>query len=92
MSAFSRICSRVSCWSLRPIQRAGSRKMGTRIRAEIVTCQESRNIVTSTMVKAMRLPTTPLRVEVNACWAPITSLFSREISAPVCARVKKAID
>ena len=36
------------------------------------------------------LETTPDRVEVNACCAPITSLFSRLTSAPVCVRVKKA--
>ena len=39
----------------------------------------------------MTLLTTPERVEVNACWAPMTSLFSRLTSAPVWARVKKAI-
>ena len=31
-------------------------------------------------------------VEVNARWAPITSLFSRETSAPVWVRVKNASD
>jgi len=39
----------------------------------------------------MTLLTTPDRVEVKACWAPMTSLFSRLTSAPVWARVKKAI-
>ena len=32
------------------------------------------------------------RVEVNARWAPITSLLSRETSAPVWVRVKNASD
>ena len=31
-------------------------------------------------------------VEVNARWAPITSLLSRETSAPVWVRVKNASD
>ena len=31
-------------------------------------------------------------VEVNARWAPMTSLFSRETSAPVWVRVKNASD
>ena len=39
----------------------------------------------------MMLQTTPDSVDVNACWAPMTSLLSRVTSAPVCARVKKAI-
>ena len=36
------------------------------------------------------MDTTPDSVEVNACWAPITSLLSRETSAPVWVRVKNA--
>ena len=48
--------------------------------------------VTGTTTTVIRLPTTPLNVDVNACCAPITSVFSRDTSAPVCARVKKAID
>ena len=36
----------------------------------------------------MTLPTVPDRVDVNACWAPITSLLSRLTSAPVWVRVK----
>ncbi len=36
------------------------------------------------------MPTTPPSVEVNACCAPMTSLLSREISAPVWVRVKNA--
>ena len=40
----------------------------------------------------MTLATTPDRVEVNACCAPMTSLFSRLTSAPVWVRVKNASD
>ena len=38
----------------------------------------------------MLLETTPDSVEVNACWAPRTSLLSRLTSAPVWVRVKNA--
>ena len=37
------------------------------------------------------LDTTDDSVEVSACWAPITSLFSLLTSDPVCALVKNAI-
>ncbi len=37
------------------------------------------------------LETTEDIVEVIACCAPITSLFSRDTSEPVCALVKKAM-
>ena len=38
----------------------------------------------------MTLVSTPDKAEVNARWAPITSLFSRLTRAPVRVRVKKA--
>ncbi len=44
------------------------------------------------MTTEMRLPSTPPRVDVKACCAPMTSLLSREMSAPVWARVKNATD
>ena len=40
----------------------------------------------------MTLATTPDRVEVKACCAPMTSLFSRLTRAPVWVRVKNASD
>ena len=43
------------------------------------------------MATLITLLTTEENVSVNACWAPRTSLFSRETSAPVWVRVKKAI-
>ena len=45
--------------SRRPIRRAGSTKMGSRIRARTVICQEIRSITTSVKASATRLPTTP---------------------------------
>ena len=41
--------------------------------------------------RLMMLPTTLDSVTVMACCAPITSVFSLDTSAPVCARVKKAM-
>ncbi len=38
----------------------------------------------------MTLETTEDSVEVNACWAPTTSVFSRLTRAPVWVRVKNA--
>ncbi|CAB4729671.1 unannotated protein [freshwater metagenome] len=57
-----------------------------------MTCQLRASIVTPTTKTAMALETVPESVEVKARWAPITSLLSRETSAPVWVRVKKAID
>ena len=55
-------------------------------------CQLSANIAMPTTSTAMPLETVLDRVEVNARWAPITSLLRRETSAPVWVRVKKASD
>ena len=85
-------CCRVSCWSRVPIQRAGIIKSGSRSKDATVICQDRTNIVAATITRLITLPTTPPRVEVKARWAPMTSLFNLEISAPVWARVKNAID
>ena len=45
----------------------------------------------STRIRVSALDTIEDRVEVMACCAPMTSLFSRLTSDPVWARVKKAI-
>ena len=42
------------------------------------------------MTRLITLLTTPDSVEVKACCAPMTSLLSRETSAPVWVRVKNA--
>ena len=54
-------------------------------------CHDSASIATITMVTVMTLLTTEPSVFVNACCAPMMSLFSRLTSAPVCVRVKNAI-
>ena len=45
----------------------------------------------SVTTTAMMFETTVPRVLVTACCAPMTSLFSRDISEPVWVRVKKEI-
>ena len=45
----------------------------------------------SVMTRVMTLDTTVPSVPVTARWAPITSLFSRLMSAPVWVRVKNEI-
>ena len=57
-----------------------------------MTCQLRENIVTPTTTTLMALDTVLDSTEVNARCAPITSLLSRETSAPVWVRVKKASD
>ena len=49
-------------------------------------------MVTPTTTAEMMLETVPDNVEVNARWAPITSLLSRLTRAPVWVRVKNASD
>ena len=90
ISALRFICSRVIVASRRPRTRAGIRKIGSIRIATTVNCQLSTSIAPTTRIRLMMFETTPDSVEVKACWAPITSLFSRETSAPVCVRVKNA--
>ena len=55
-----------------------------------VICQERKNMAPSVAANVAALPMTFDSVEVNACWAPMTSELSRETSEPVWVRVKKA--
>ncbi len=45
----------------------------------------------SVTARLMMFDATVPSVFVTACWAPITSLFMRDISAPVWVRVKNEI-
>ncbi len=65
-------------------------KTGSSTSDRAVICQDSVNITPAVRTSPMTLDTTPDRVEVKACWAPMTSLFSRLTSAPVWVRVKNA--
>ncbi len=76
--------------SRRPTRLAGRTKIGRMIRLATVICHDRKNMTISTRVTLIRFDTTDERVSEKACWAPITSLLSRLISAPVWVRVKKA--
>ena len=91
-SALPFICARVSPLIWRPTQREATSSSGNRARQARVICQDSANIATPTTTTEIRFDTVLDRVEVNARWAPITSLLSRETSAPVWVRVKNASD
>ena len=91
MSAFNDICRWARPASRRPMNFAGNRKTGTSSRAPSVSGQESANMVPTTRATEMMLLTTLDSTDVNACCAPMTSLFSRETSEPVWARVKNAM-
>ncbi len=67
---------------------AGMMKNGNTIRVRIVRrhSRASMNVMVTTT--AITLENTVPSVLVTACCAPTTSLFMRDISAPVCVRVK----
>ncbi len=90
MAAFSCIDSRLISASRRPIQRAGSTNSGSSSSATTVICQDRKSMVASTRTSVITLDTTDDSVEVNACCAPMTSLFSRLTREPVWVRVKNA--
>jgi hypothetical protein len=72
------------------MRRAGRTNSGTRISDSAVICQDSENMTPAVSTSPITLETTPDSVDVKACCAPITSLFSRLTSAPVWVRVKNA--
>ena len=84
--------SLVSPASRLPTALAGTMKTGSRIRAASVSCQDSATIATTTSTRVDTLLTAEERVEVNACWAPDTSFWSRDTSLPVLEREKNATD
>ena len=55
-------------------------------------CQDSVSMTASESASWMTLVTSPDSVAVNVRCAPMTSLLSRETSAPVWVRVKNASD
>ena len=83
--------SRSSAPTRAPTRRAGITNSGSSTSASSVICHDRPSITTSVSTSAMTLVTTPASADVNARWAPITSLFSRLTRAPVWVRVKNAI-
>ena len=91
ISAFNSMPRWKSAPKRRPTRRAGNKNTGNNNSATSVICQLSTSMVAITIVTSTTLPTTLENKSVNACWAPITSLFSRLINAPVCVREKNAM-
>ena len=91
MAALCPAASRSRCPTRAPTRRAGITKTGSRTMARRVMSHDRRAITTTVRPRAMTLVTTPDRAEVNARWAPMTSLLRRLTSAPVWVRVKKAM-
>ena len=83
--------SRVITCSFRPMRRAGMMKAGSTISVSSVSRHSRPNITARVIPRVIAFWTTVPIVLVTACWAPMTSLFIRLISAPVCTRVKKEI-
>ena len=87
------LCSmpwRVSAWRRRPTRLVGAMNTGSSASASSVRRHSSASMATSVVASTIVLDTTELSVPVNARWAPMTSLFMRLISDPVCTWVKKA--
>ena len=64
--------------------------MGSNSSDKPVTCHEMVTMTPTVSASDTTLDTTPDRVPAKARWAPITSVLSRETSAPVRVRVKNA--
>ena len=86
------ICCRVSPASLVLTHFEATMSRGNSARHSSVTRQLSASIVIPTTTTATALDTVVDRVLVKARWAPMTSLLRRLTRAPVCVRVKNAID
>ena len=91
MAALCSAASRSRAPTRRPTRRAGMMKTGRRTTASSVMAHDRRSMTASVSTRAITLVTTPPRAEVNARWAPMTSLLSRLTRAPVWVRVKKAM-
>ena len=74
-----------------PMRRAGITNSGSRPSASRVIGHDRLNMTASVSTSVITFVTTPASADVNAPWAPMTSLFSRLTRAPVWVRVKKAI-
>ncbi len=91
IAALYPICSRAIPWSRTPTRRAGTMKSGSTTSVSSVSCHWSQNIAARVVTSTITLLTMLPNVLVTAVWAPMTSLFSRDVIEPVGVRVKKAI-
>ncbi len=91
IDAFRSKPSRVIAERRRPTRLAGMMKTGSTKRVNRVSRHSSRSMAMSVVVSTMKFDTTEPSVVVTARCAPITSLLTRLIKAPVWVRVKKAM-
>ena len=91
MDALRFICCRVRSCSRPPTRLVGTMNSGSS--SSVITAKrQSRKMMAAPFaISVTTFETTEPRVPVTARWAPITSLFMRLVSAPVCARVKNDI-
>ena len=92
IAALASIWLRATSPSSLPTRRAKKMKRGSMATASRVRRHSSPSITTSTVAAPRMLATSETKVPVTACWAPTTSLFSRDISSPVLVLVKKPSD
>ena len=91
MPAFNPICSREISCRRAPTRFAGTINTGKTISESNVSRHSRASIAPRVVASITTFETTLPRVPVTADCAPITSLFSRLIKAPVWVRVKNAI-
>ena len=91
IDALRSICVRVTAWRRRPTRRAGTMNSGSTTSDSSVSCHSRKAMAMSVVTSVMTFDATPPIVVVSARWAPMTSLLSRLVSAPVWVRVKNEI-
>jgi len=92
MRALAFICARVTRRSTRPTPRDGRINRGRMATAARVRRHSMPSITASIAPAVNRFEATDTKVPVIACWAPTTSLLSRDMSSPGRLPVKKAKD
>ncbi len=92
ISALSVICSRTVARTRLPSTRAGIRNSGRTAAANSVSRQSSLSMMARALTSVITFANRSMNVPVTARCAPITSLFSRDISSPVFVFVKNRSD
>ncbi len=92
ISAFFSSWRRLMTRSTLPTRRDAAMKNGSTAMERRVRSHCSLNITVKTMTVLTMFDARVTKVPVTACWAPTTSLLSRDISSPVRVAVKKPRD
>ena len=88
---FRSICLRAAFDCSVPTRLLTTKRIGTTVSDSSVTCHDRVAITTRVNATVSTSVNTVRNVDVNADWAPTTSLLSRLISEPVWVRAKKAM-